>query len=252
MREAIVTVNFDKTRLHLLFSEPSFIATYAIFMFYIIAHSNIQNFFKCTLLSSLLVFILIGGSLNNMIVISAFFISMFFFGSLSSTKKILITTLAIILIATVLKVYFLNRIINLENDISANIRFLHIKVLWDMFTSSFGLGYGFGTFSDFFISQISSLESNILESSKELQNNISGNSSIVPYSMAFSILGETGFAGMLSFLFLFKNLLKKSNPYKHYYIALLSSTITALPWGLPFIWITLGLLDRDVNDFQKK
>ena len=248
LREHIVTINFDKIRLHLLFSEPSFIATYALMMFFIIQKSNLHIFLKTVFFASLTAFMIIGGSLNNMIVISIFTIASLFLSKLNMYKKTIIAIIGIVSIFIVIKIYYIHRIINIENDISGIIRFTHIIVLWKMFISTNGIGSGFGLFSDNFINYISTNMVSLIEKSKEMQSILSGNAKVVPYSMLFSILGQMGLAGILSFLYLFKNLFIKRNKYKPYYLALLASTITALPWGLPFIWILLGLLDYENNN----
>jgi len=247
LRDMILSINLDNKRLHLLFSEPSFMGTYLLFIHYLFYHSKRYYKYRKAVTLLLILFILFGKSLNTMIVVLAFLGSYYLF--INKTKvlsKVIIILIALFLLAIITYLLFKSRLTNITYDPSAYIRFLHLVVLTKMFTDSYGLGMGFGSFSDYFVNY---LNNNFIPiDTAELNRDMSGDVKVVPYSIFFSILGQTGIFGIFAFMFIFRKMFYSFNPYRHYYIALFVSTISALPWGLPFIWVLLGMLDKKIEE----
>lgn len=251
-REYFVSVNFDKLRLHLLFSEPSFLPTYFIMLIYVIYNSDILKKLKYILIILISIFVIVSHSLNCIIIISVFLFFKFILSNLNTIKKLLILCIFSFFCVIFIKIMLLDRFKNIMSgsDISAYIRLLHIKVMIKMLTDSYGVGVGVGSYQTYFINYLNLLDSNIVSKSLELTRNITGQTKVVPYSIIFSVIGQFGVMGFIAFLYIFKNALK-NNVNKHYYFALLSSTVTALPWGLPFLWVMLGLLDSEFENEAK-
>jgi hypothetical protein len=139
---------------------------------------------------------------------------------------------------------------DISEDPSSYIRFLHLSAMYNMFIDSHGLGMGFGSFSEYFRHYLSSID--ILIHTKELQNDLTSEKKIAPYGLLFSVISQMGIPGLIAFLSIFSNIFSKYAKYKPYYIALLMSTITALPWGIPFIWALLGMLDKDIDELKSR
>lgn len=245
-RDQILSKNLDKERLHLLFSEPSFIGTYILFLFFLISNFKLKKTYQKIGFLILLSFIFLGNSINTLIIFVSFFLSYYLLVNKSNMIfKIIIILLLISVLGFIGYQLFGHRLMNINKDPSAYIRLLHLTVLSNMFYDSYGLGMGFGQFNDYFYQYLNNID--LVIHTKELENNLDGKEAI-PYSMLFSILGQMGIFGIITFLYLFKTIFSKYNRYKHYQIALLASTLSALPWGLPFIWGLLGMIDKDTEE----
>lgn len=246
IRNIILTVNIDRVRLHLLFSEPSFIGTYLLFLFFLIQNSLLKRTQKLFAFSLIFIFFVLGNSLNSMIMLFSLFLGYYFFYYKKNIFfKLIVLLFFLVLLSVIVYVIVGNRLQNIFSDPSAYIRFLHLVVLSNMFIDSYGLGMGFGEFSNYFINYVSNID--LIIPTKELQDNINGKE-VIPYSMFFSILGQMGILGTGAFLYLFKSIFSKYNHYKHYQLALFTATLSALPWGLPFIWALLGMIDKEVEE----
>lgn len=245
-RDIVLTTNIDRARLHLLFSEPSFLGTYLLFFVFLIHNSLLRETQKLVAFSFIFIVFVLGSSLNSMIILFGFLLGYYFFYYKKNIFfKLIMLLLFLILLSVIAYVIFGNRLLNISSDPSGYIRLLHLVVLTNMFIDSYGLGMGFGEFSNYFINYISNID--LVIPTDELQNNLDGKE-VVPYSMFFSILGQMGILGAGAFFYLFKSIFSRYNHYKHYQLALFTATLSALPWGLPFIWALLGMIDKEIEE----
>jgi hypothetical protein len=238
LRNNILTANMSATRLHLLFSEPSFIATFILFGFYL--STKIQTNLKRNLwLATLVFFLFMSASLSAAVVA----IGSFGLKYLRTRKQVVLTVLLIPFLA-VLFINISGRQLSLD-DPSNYIRFLHLNALISMFYDSFGFGMGLGSFSMYFVKFLATI--NLAYIPQEIQGNISGETVATPYSVIFRIIGEMGLIGLFGFLFIFKRLFSGKRSLRPYYFGILLAGVSALPLGLPYAWLLLGLIDRE-ND----
>lgn len=238
LRNSILTANLSSNRLHLLFSEPSFIATFILLGFYLSTKIN-EGYKRNLWLAVLVIFLFVSTSLSAAIVA----IGSFGLKYLHTRKQIILTLLFIPFLA-ILFINVSGRQLSLD-DPSNYIRFLHLNALISMFYDSFGFGMGLGSFSMYFIKFLG--VTNLVYIPQEIQSNISGATLATPYSVIFRIIGEMGLIGLFSFIFIFKNLLNGKKNLRPYYFGIILAGVSALPLGLPYAWLLLGLIDRE-ND----
>ena len=237
-RNTILTVNLSGPRLRLLFSEPSFIATFILMGIYLARHLR-TNRWLIIWLFSLSLFLFFSFSLVAGIVVFPT-VAMIF---LKSRKQFILTMLLMSLLI-VLFVFFSGRDLSFS-DPSSYIRFLHFSALINMFIESFGFGMGFGSFSSYFKEYLGFTDLFIIPS--EIEGNLSGEIMAVPYSVFFRIVGEMGVLGAATFILLFKRVKNGKKYLRPYYVGIFLSGLSALPFGLPYAWLLLGIIDRE-ND----
>lgn len=248
LREIILSQVLDRERLTLFFSEPSFLASYLLFLYFLSERYLVYRFrFGYVLKFIILVFALLSMSIYVYVVLSTLFLFRVIY--MKSIRKQLIYTLLFLLIISLFVIVELNRLVFLINaqDMSALIRFLYIKALLKMAVDTYFVGAGIGSFGYCFPKFLN--EEYIVP--RELHQYLYGENLAVPFSLFFQFVGETGMLGTIVFLWLVFSGFKKSK-YKPYYIAALVTTLSALPWGLPYFWFLIGYLHRLTYEESKK
>ncbi|NPA41717.1 MAG: hypothetical protein GXO18_05515 [Aquificae bacterium] len=244
LREVILAQVLDRERLTLLFSEPSFLASYLLVL-YFLSERYVAYRFK---FGYLLKFIIVAAAILSLSVYVYIVLSTLLFFKIfciKSIRKRLIYALLFFCIIGSFIVMDIDRFASLINaqDMSALIRFLYIEALLNMAVDTYLIGAGIGSFGYYFPKFLSG--EYIVPG--ELHQYLNGENLAVPFSLFFQFVGETGMLGASVFLWLVFSGFKKSK-YKPYYIAAFISTLSALPWGLPYFWFLIGYLHRLVYE----
>ncbi len=254
IRKNLLSVVLDKERLSLLFSEPSFLASYFIYLFLIIDRlikiDDVHKKYYFTIKIILFVFIIFSKSLYTYLAVLVLLFGQFIFSSTKFKNKLILIIILSLFLIVIIKLSF-NRIQNviLFQDLSFLSRFIYIEALISMLISSKFFGFGIGGFGDYFQYYLNN-KYNFPIFPFELIKYLDGNIHANPFSLFFQFLGETGVLGIIAFFVLIFHGFLKSN-YKPYYIAIFITTLSALPWGLPYFWLTIGLLHSLNNKYKR-
>lgn len=250
IRTKLLSVVLDKERLTLLFSEPSFLASYILYMLFLVDRMLLlardSKYFYWTVKVVLLVFAIFSKSLYVYLTISVLLIIQFMLSDFSLKRKFAVLSTLLILSFFMLSQISdrLQRVFYFQ-DLSFIARYTYIEALVHMFLSSKFFGCGIGGFGYYFSYYLNN-QFNLPIFPPELTKYLDGNIHAVPFSLFFQFLGETGLFGTSALLLLIFHGFLKSK-YKHYYLAMFVTTLSALPWGLPYFWILLGLLHSIEN-----
>jgi len=211
-------------------------ATYLLFFVYIVETSVLFKKWRKFFYLFIALMVIFSGSLSVLAVMLAFLI----FKLLDSgiIKFNLFFILLLCLIVPLILLVFSTRLEHLDKDVSVFIRFMNTMALWSMGTENWFLGSGFGGFTEYFSNFLAGY--NIM-GSVELQRILDGEQKAAQYSMLGQVFASMGLPGLLAFLFLIFYGKKKSNLV--YVVPAVIGMLSALPWGLPYMWIMIGLID---------
>lgn len=242
VRDFVLTYNIDKERLHLLFSEPSFMATYLLLLLYLVKEVSLTPRVRNVLYALVVILVLFSASLSVLFVMLAYALMLFY----SKGTRYFVVSVIVAGVAAVaaVAVGFGTRVLALDTDLSSYIRFLNFLVLLDMGTQNYWLGGGIGGFSGYFANYLSGMD---LRGSTELERISSGEQDAATYSMIGQMFGYMGIPGLITFLMvLFYG--KRNKETLTFKLPILVAMFSALPWGLPYGWILLGMVDHDAEN----
>lgn len=241
-RSLILTYNIDHERLHLLFSEPSFMATYLLFFVYIVETSTIFGRGLKFFYLYIILMVILSGSLSVLSVMLTFLVlKLLKEGVIKFNLRFIFVFCLIFVLITFV---FSNRIANFDGDVSIFIRMMNAFALWSMGTENYFLGSGFGGFTEYLSNYLGGVN---LMGSSELQGIVDGTEKASQYSMLGQVFASMGILGLSSFLFMI--LRGKNRSSLVYVIPAMIAMLSALPWGLPYLWIMLGMIDRGKRGF---
>lgn len=236
LRNVLLTYNIDKNRLHLFFSEPSFLATYFLCMLFVI-NNGFDGLRKNVLVFFVLLFSFFSFSIYVFAVIFSFY---FFYAIKVVRKRYVIYFYSLLLVSVTFFVMFTevgHRILNYDQDMSIYVRWINFFTLYEMGSKNFFLGSGLGFFGQEFVSRINDYD---FSGIAELENIANGTVAPVPLSMSMQVFAFLGLPGLVLFL----KMIKGNGGFFAYRISLFIATLSALPWALPFIWVLLGFMDK--------
>jgi hypothetical protein len=233
-RDYFLSYNLDKTRLHLLFSEPSFLCTYILLFFYLL---ETQLKINKTYISCISLILFLSGSLSVLAMFMMYFLIKYY----QKNKIIFITLTFFIFIGISISIG--DRLFHLSEDLSGYIRLTNIFAMFEMGNNNYYLGSGIGGYSEYFYSFLQGTD---LRGSSELNSILSGDNEAVPMSMVGQIYAYMGLPGLSTFVFMifYGNSIET---FKGYKLVLFLCMISALPWGMPYPWILLGLIDSQIH-----
>lgn len=246
VRDAVLTINIDRDRLHLQFSEPSFLATYLLLFLYLITQYRnmiiLRIFFYCWLLLAMF----LARSLTTLLVVGTTTFLIFWMENASFFRRLLIVSASFIVLFAGGHALLQRaaNVISLE-DLSAYVRFHNTLFTWKMGTSHFYLGAGFVDFGPWFSSYLGEID---LRGIREFLRILHGEIKPEPYGIFAQVFAYTGILGIATFSFaLFRGI-----PFKTHFPFLTGAMLamtTALPWTLPYLWVLLGMIARESKQF---
>lgn len=248
VRSSILTYNVGSGRMRLLFSEPSFMASFLLFVFYM---SSI-NFYSARMNAFMKGFVVVAAfcSASLSVIFAVLVLFVFLYGGTIKLSLRSVVVLAFFGIVSFVLFYDqLGRIQSIGKDQSAFIRNTHAQVLLDMAGACYYLGCGPGGFHSAFFDAIKDVP--FVDSIEELKPVLNNEVRATPYSMLLSIFAYFGAVGVYLFMRLFgffkKGALDSSRKLAFYASIFLSSYLS-LPWGLPFAWMLLGFIKSEENE----
>ncbi len=246
IRDAFLTFNIDRDRLHLQFSEPSFLATYLLMFFYVIRRDKKwRKHHKLLLLWGLLM-IALSRSLTVFLVMGVALLFVILKERGMSSFSLALAGMSTVLFASSNAIAErLSHALALE-DISTYVRYLNTLFSWSLGLRHYGFGAGFIDFGEAFANYLDGMD---LRGSAELEAISRGELEPEPYGVFAQVFAYMGLPG----LFLFLSALLRGVSIKEFfpYIAgVLVASMTALPWGLPYAWILMGMVARESRDMK--
>lgn len=241
LRQDILVLNLEWRRLHLLFSEPSFLASFLVFLLFIFKQYFKSNTEQIIIYSWLAVIVTLSHSVYVVVAFALIVYFSFLFSKHKPLFKSVLSLFAILLIILFVYIVIGHRLSNGLDDPSFSIRYTHMYSMVFGFIESYGFGTGTGSFSNYFHNFL--IHYPEFAWTDELgEFLLNDNLKAYPYSMALSFLLENGVAGFMAFVYLFfKNF--RDLRFKEYYLTLFILSFSAIPWGMPYPWVLLGLMD---------